>query len=174
MDEIFSPKTSLNPVALYESGQPKPKDEKHDLEYVVDDLDIDFAIDGDISLSSTVGTSNSNEPSEMFGASTPTEMVDENETQSSVAKRMGKTPRANQNNSAALLLEVSKMRDATTKKKLELEERKIALEEKRSERDFEIRKMEAETRKLEAENMRMQLMNQFPSNANQPHKSSAN
>lgn len=174
LDEIYSPKTSLNPVALYESGQPNPKDETHDLEYIVDDLDIDFADDGDISMNSTVCTSNSNEPSEIFGASTPTAMVDETETQSSMTKRLEKKPRANQNNSAALLLEVSKMRDATTKKKLELEERKIALEEKRSERDFEIRKMEAETRKLEAENMRMQLMNQFASNANQSHKSNVN
>lgn len=145
----------MHPVALYESGQRSPKSEMNDSEYV-DDVDWSFVTEeNDTSFDVT----NSNEPMDYEVLSPSQNHSDEKDSQ--LAKRLQKKPRANQNNSSAVLLEISKMRNETTEKKLALEEKKLALEEKRIERDYEIRKIEADARKIEAENVRLQLMQHF-------------
>lgn len=163
LDEIFSRKTSLNPVALYESGQQNLKSETNDPEYIIDDnVDIDFAIDTNETSFQTTQSSETNDALDvMIPFDTMHDNNDENDTQFALTKRLQKKPRANQNSTATLLMEMSKMRNETNEKKLELEAKRIALEEKRIDRDYEIRKMEAEARKIEAENLRMQLMERF-------------
>lgn len=154
LDEIFSPKTSLNPVALYESGQQNLKDDLNEGELIVDDnVQFDFALDENDSMFN----SNDDVPQSLTSPDASRNTCDENDDLSMMTKRLQIKPRANQNHSSALLLEISKMRNEQAERKLDLEAKKLALDEKRCDRDYEIKKMECEARKLEAENTRMQL-----------------
>lgn len=171
LDEIFTPKTSLNPVALYESGKQNLKSEMEESELIIDDnVELDFSLaENDVSMDANT----SFDTSDMFdilnqpGTSQNSQNSDDTDSQFALTKRLQKKPRANQNSSTALLLEITKMRQETTKEKLQLEAQKVKLEEKRLDQEYEIRKIEAEARKMEAENRRMQLMQNIPANGQQ-------
>lgn len=161
LDEIFSQKTSLNPVAIYESGQSNMKDEENDAELIIsDDMEIDFSISNH---ESSFDASNSNDIPEAVGFDqliaprSSQNIGEDNATQMSFQNQLPRTTRGSQMNPNHVLLEIAKMRNATSEKKLQLEVKKLELEEKRSEREYEIKKMEAEARKLEAENLKLQL-----------------
>lgn len=174
LDEIFTQKVSLTPVALYESAPHNIKADAADsneAELIIDDnVQIDFGIgDNETSFSSLASESQNESQSESqnaFELLTPHGSaqtgIDDPNPQCALEKRLQKKPRANQNNSTALLYEISKMRNEATQKKLELEEKRIEFEKEKMVREFEIRKMEAEARKMEAENIRLQLMGGLP------------
>lgn len=159
LEDIFSAKTSLNPVALYEAGQ-RVKGEVNDELIIDDDVEFEFDLDN--------GSQSNNQSTDgMEMEHTPSDSNqnknDDNETQLfSLAKRMQTKPaaRPNSNNSSALLLQITQMRSDIQEKKLEIEVRKLELEEKRIDQEFEIKKMELETRKMEAENARLQILQQ--------------
>lgn len=137
------------------------KNEANDTELILsDDMEIDFSISNP---DSSFDAANSNDIPEVLDFDQLTaprlsqNIGEDNDTQKSSESRLSKKPRGSQTNPNHVLLEIAKMRNATTEKKLELENRKLELEEKRSEREYEIKKIEAEARKLEAENVRMQL-----------------
>lgn len=160
LDELFTQKVSLTPVALYESPQRNFKNDvtdSNDNELIIDDsVQIDFSIDDSESLFSPMTPANASQNTfEM--CTTSQSFSDETDSQFALTKRLQKKPRGNQNNSTSLLYEISKMRNETAQKKLELEAKRLELEEKKMERDYEIRKLDAEARKMEAENIRLQL-----------------
>lgn len=164
LDEIFSQKVNLTPIALYESDSHAFKndindDAMNDAELIIDDtVQLDFIDDNETTFSSVASANESQNAFEVLSQSgTSQNCSDQSDSQSAMKDRLGRKPRANANNSTALLYEISKMRNETTQKKLDLDARRLDLEEKKMERDYEIRKLEAEARKLEAENMRLQL-----------------
>lgn len=162
LDEIFSQKVNLTPVAIYESENHAFKSDVNDLndaELIIDDtVDLDFIDDNETTFSSVASANENQNAFEVLSQSGTSQNCSyQSDSQFTMKDRLQKKPRANPNNSTALLYEISKMRSEATQKKLDLEARKLDLEEKKMERDFEIRKLEAEARKLEAENIRLQL-----------------
>lgn len=164
LEEIFSAKTSVNPVAIYETGK-GVKGEMNEL-IIDDDIEISFDLDNgsNNSLQSIEGMDldvlDMDVDHSTASGSTQNKTDDNVSQLFSLAKRMQTKPasRPNVNNSSALLLQITEKRNEIQEKKLALEERKLALEEKRIDQEFEIKKMELEARKMEAETARLQIM----------------
>lgn len=170
LDEIFTQKVNLTPVALYETAAhdfKKDVTDSNDGEFIIDDnVVIDFSIDeNETSFTSVASANESQSGVEVLNHCGPSENYgDETDSQFALTKRLQKKPKGNQNNSTTLLYEISKMRNETTQKKLELETARLQLEEKKIAQDYEIRKMEVEARKLEAENLRLLLTQRLTTN----------
>lgn len=155
LDELFSAKVNLNPVAIFESGRGSViKNEEPEL--IIDDsVSIDFGL-----TEHEADASNDTIDMDESSAScfTPRENDDNGSELFAVAKRMQTKPRSSANNASSMLMQITQMRSDMQEKKLKLEERKISLEEKRLAQEFELKKMEIEARKMEAENVRLQLL----------------
>lgn len=170
LDEIFSPKTNINPVAIFDSAHKQSESATNDeLDFLLDDnVEFDFSTQQhDESSESPANSQTRNVKFEVIATGVTEEDSEDNKF--AMKSRIQKKSGANSANSSAVLLEISQQRTEYHEKKLELEakmqdrnyeleNRKLMLEEKRRSDDLEVRKMEAQARLLEAENTRMQLM----------------